>query len=145
MLWNGAEAAWKGNKPEWDARAAAIDVMADDWQPGDAVVVRGIHDVNVFYYYATKAGLVDFDVRCLVGHIGESDTHLPHFASLDKDHDLITSLSALEPRQFNRIWVQTRDALPREEDLLRWHRQRTWGFPDGSQLALYSAAEGETK
>jgi hypothetical protein len=74
----------------------------------------------------------------MISPFAGKDRHHVHAASVE-DEEMITSLSALAPAQFKRLWIVAYNEQPADKDILAWRRVETWRLPNGFTLGLYNA------
>jgi hypothetical protein len=137
MFWYGANEVVSVHD-EWDSHRAVIEVVEEHWRKKDIVVVPSVHLVNLLRYHAAAAEIDSFDVCSIIGPFAGKDRHHVHAASME-EQELITSLSALDPSRFNRLWIVGINDQPRDENIAAWRRVQSWRLANGFTLGLYEA------
>lgn len=83
------------------AVAQAARALAQDYRPGDVVLVESPGDLTIVRYYAARAGLPHLEARCVVRASGGG--HVSHLAALAAA-EAIPSEDALFPLPAGRLW-----------------------------------------
>jgi uncharacterized membrane protein len=143
MLWYGAREVIT-DRVEWDSNRGVIDVVDQHWRKQDVIVVPSVHHLNLLRYHAAADCIESFDVRAMVSPFAGKDRHRVHAASVAEE-ELITTISALDPARFKRLWVFAYNEQPREENTSGWRRVQTWRLPNSFTLGLYDARVTEAR